>query len=104
MVRRLVEQEDMRRVPRHRREEEAGLLAARERTDPHVGALLWKPEPPEMCTHLGFGHVAHLPRHVPKGGNGERSEERRVGKECVSTCRSRWSRYHVKKNTRSTSK
>src|SRR3546814_4097967 len=24
----------------------------------------------------------------------ERSEERRVGKECVSTCRSRWSTYH----------
>src|SRR3546814_15125665 len=23
-----------------------------------------------------------------------RSEERRVGKECVSTCRSRWSEYH----------
>src|SRR3546814_11662346 len=29
-----------------------------------------------------------------KGG---RSEERRVGKECVSTCRSRWSPYHEKK-------
>src|SRR3546814_8585836 len=28
--------------------------------------------------------------HLPK----ERSEERRVGKECVSTCRSRWSTYH----------
>src|SRR3546814_20301742 len=27
----------------------------------------------------------------------ERSEERRVGKECVSTCRSRWSLYHQKK-------
>src|SRR3546814_12209203 len=26
-----------------------------------------------------------------------RSEERRVGKECVSTCRSRWSPYHKKK-------
>src|SRR3546814_12913808 len=25
-----------------------------------------------------------------------RSEERRVGKECVSTCRSRWSSYHYK--------
>src|SRR3546814_2504982 len=25
---------------------------------------------------------------------GLRSEERRVGKECVSTCRSRWSPYH----------
>src|SRR3546814_14516482 len=28
--------------------------------------------------------------HAPK----MRSEERRVGKECVSTCRSRWSPYH----------
>src|SRR3546814_6583130 len=26
--------------------------------------------------------------------NKARSEERRVGKECVSTCRSRWSPYH----------
>src|SRR3546814_16304334 len=31
----------------------------------------------------------------------ERSEERRVGKECVSTCRSRWSPYHYKKNKNS---
>src|SRR3546814_17754551 len=29
-----------------------------------------------------------------------RSEERRVGKECVSTCRSRWSPFHKKKKTR----
>src|SRR3546814_1172626 len=29
-----------------------------------------------------------------------RSEERRVGKECVSTCRSRWSPYHYKKKTK----
>src|SRR3546814_12944554 len=28
---------------------------------------------------------------------GRRSEERRVGKECVSTCRSRWSPSHNKK-------
>src|SRR3546814_9557078 len=27
-------------------------------------------------------------------GPGHRSEERRVGKECVSTCRSRWAPYH----------
>src|SRR3546814_7904701 len=27
-------------------------------------------------------------------GSASRSEERRVGKECVSTCRSRWSPYH----------
>src|SRR3546814_17964730 len=31
----------------------------------------------------------------PAISDGElRSEERRVGKECVSTCRSRWSPYH----------
>src|SRR3546814_19324112 len=29
-----------------------------------------------------------------------RSEERRVGKEGVSTCRSRWSPYHYKKKTK----
>src|SRR3546814_20855664 len=28
-----------------------------------------------------------------------RSEERRVGKECVSTCRYRWSPYHYKKKS-----
>src|SRR3546814_3413007 len=36
--------------------------------------------------------AAHSGRH--------RSEERRVGKECVSTCRSRWSPYHSKKKQR----
>src|SRR3546814_19445023 len=29
-----------------------------------------------------------------------RSEERRVGQECVSTCRSRWSPYHKKKKNK----
>src|SRR3546814_12172256 len=34
-------------------------------------------------------------REGDKPGTGaSRSEERRVGKECVSTCRSRWSPYH----------
>src|SRR3546814_18748849 len=33
----------------------------------------------------------------------QRSEERRVGNECVSTCRSRWSPYHYTQNTRDTS-
>src|SRR3546814_12355731 len=34
--------------------------------------------------------------YIPKGEGIflDRSEERRVGKECVSTCRSRWSPYH----------
>src|SRR3546814_8110350 len=36
------------------------------------------------------GTVPRLPAYVFE----RRSEERRVGKECVSTCRSRWSPYH----------
>src|SRR3546814_12557354 len=35
------------------------------------------------------GMQGHMELNVFK-----RSEERRVGKECVSTCRSRWSPYH----------
>src|SRR3546814_12445524 len=31
-----------------------------------------------------------------------RSEERRVGKECVRTCRSRWSTYHYKQHQNTT--
>src|SRR3546814_16955200 len=41
--------------------------------------------------------VVERRRRRRKGGwvrFSERSEERRVGKECVSTCRSRWSPYH----------
>src|SRR3546814_20867272 len=33
-------------------------------------------------------------RERVSSSNAKRSEERRVGKECVSTCRSRWSQYH----------
>src|SRR3546814_14807962 len=32
-----------------------------------------------------------------------RSEERRVGNECVSTCRSRWEPYHYKTHTQTSS-
>src|SRR3546814_9062811 len=38
------------------------------------------------CSLVGFP-----PQTAVRPG---RSEERRVGKECVSTCRSRWSPYH----------
>src|SRR3546814_1140874 len=41
----------------------------------------------------GFGGLT-VARSVIDQLPHERSEERRVGKECVSTCRSRWSPYH----------
>src|SRR3546814_918539 len=37
---------------------------------------------------------AWLAVQATDGSEAYRSEERRVGKECVSTCRSRWSPYH----------
>src|SRR6056297_3996075 len=36
-------------------------------------------------------------RRAPRSPGSSGSEERRVGKECVSTCRSRWSPYHLNK-------
>src|SRR3546814_12576201 len=43
--------------------------------------------------HPGQGATVHV---VPA----RRSEERRVGKACVSTCSSRWSTYHYKNKPR----
>ena len=41
------------------------------------------------------GRTARLARQeFPHLGNYARSEERRVGKECLRLCRSRWSPYH----------
>src|SRR3546814_14066854 len=40
---------------------------------------------------LRLGSEAHLPHLVVRLVDEIRSAERRVGKECVSTCRSRWS-------------
>src|SRR3546814_19795146 len=42
-----------------------------------------------MVTERNFEAAQRLGSEVPA-----RSEESRVGKECVSTCRDRWSRYH----------
>src|SRR3546814_13391465 len=65
-------------------------------------ALTWR-----IVSPLGFLIVTSF--HDPPSKNNctpesqsvalvSRSEERRVGKECVSTCRSRWSPYRLKKN------
>src|SRR3546814_15628006 len=39
---------------------------------------------------------------APSQTQGQRSEERRVGKECVSTCRSRWSTHTYKQQIQTT--
>src|SRR3546814_16340423 len=49
-------------------------------------------EPGKWVKLGGWGDVDEAKAIIVAGI--ERSEERRVGKECVSTCRSRWSAYH----------
>src|SRR3546814_19378001 len=46
---------------------------------------------------LPFATWNNAPYLLCNAQKSRRSEERRVGKECVSTCRSRWSPYHEKK-------
>ena len=43
---------------------------------------------------LSAGLIFGAPAGIISGFIGGRSEERRVGKECVCQCRSRWSPYH----------
>src|SRR3546814_7800637 len=63
----------------------------------------WKENAAQCGSLRSSGLVARARRAFPSrcftqaarsAGKAARSEERRVGKECVSTCRSRWSPYH----------
>src|SRR3546814_11618193 len=66
----------------------------------HAGDEIGLRQPRRLFGHIG--QARSLPVIPAKAGihehrlfrTGTRSEERRVGKECVSTCRSRWSPYH----------
>src|SRR3546814_15853527 len=47
-----------------------------------------------MLTSVPAAAIEDLESVLASANVDGRSEERRVGKECVSTCRSRWSPYH----------
>src|SRR3546814_12081780 len=55
---------------------------------------------PQPLTEYAAGVSASPAWSVSIGSGGGRSEGRRAGKECVSTCRSRWWPCHHKKNKR----
>src|SRR3546814_14446754 len=67
-----------------------------------IGVELLGQPPPDLVEHeaherLGPRDVRRRDDEIERHRVLNRSEERRVGKECVSTCRSRWSPYHSKK-------
>src|SRR3546814_14973247 len=79
----------------------AGVVSVHQGHTPEIEILspdratgIWAMEdllffPPERARAIGV-ESSHGYGHYHE----DRSEERRVGKECVSTCRSRWSRSH----------
>src|SRR3546814_14188626 len=69
----------------------AGVLDRLSRSGPATACRAVRANVPAV---VGFEQCISTQPH------GHRSEERRVGKECVSTCRSRWSPSHYKKKHR----
>src|SRR3546814_13678165 len=86
--------------------QQAATAAVAGATDPDQDS--WStdvPFDPGLSAEFGDYFSGGAPAATTRHGPGEaasvrlvvdafRSEERRVGKECVSTCRSRWSPYH----------
>src|SRR3546814_3114104 len=75
-------------------------------SEPMQVAALGKAILDGLASAGALGVIKHIPGHgralvdshhelpVVDASEEERPEERRVGKECVSKCRSRWSPYH----------
>src|SRR3546814_17047053 len=98
------------RAGRPRPESRPGRAGRRRSRHPlRRDARLRRARPGRRRRHRSRALEAARQTRVRRGGNGKggttmtdtrprsRSEERRVGKECVSTCRSRWAPYHYKK-------
>src|SRR3546814_16710809 len=87
----------------------AHLVLEAHDAEPRVARAVGQPARDEEAGEPAFGigegqeSIAHrrraepfMPGQAVPAILAGRSEERRVGTECVSTCRSRWSAYHYK--------
>src|SRR3546814_13715250 len=64
-------------------------------TEAHANSVYWLSRFDHHQLNIRFANVSTMTMPTMEMAMMvSRSEERRVGKECVSTCRSRWSRYH----------
>src|SRR3546814_18926548 len=70
-----------------------GITFVIARYDRHVGLVQKDERPDARAGEILVDDPLHRPEIFVLVA-AIRSEERRVGKECVSTCRSRWSPYH----------
>src|SRR3546814_19686091 len=73
-----------------------GLLLAACQSSAPVEVVIARPQPlvsPGIHVSANRGGAAYAPENTMMAFS-NRSEESRVGKECVGTCKSRWSPYH----------
>src|SRR3546814_20812660 len=71
------------------------IVALRGRPAQYLDLAIVEPEAFVDARNLRFGGAFIGQENACRAAfDDRRSEERRVGKECVSTCRSRWSPYH----------
>ena len=75
--------------PAHEKALEGDLLKCAAELDVDIATLFSKSTNSSIATKKGLLHVVILSSKMKP-----RSEERRVGKECLRLCRSRWSPYH----------
>src|SRR3546814_19826895 len=61
-----------------------------------IAAILLRPAAQRIACRVRISSLS-APESLRLASRAIRSEERRVGKECVSTCKSRWSEYTIKK-------
>src|SRR3546814_14292690 len=73
-----------------------GAALADDSRQPHRSAVDQRYAPASAidAEHRAFRGDAQVAPEREFEPTGDRTEARRVGKECVSTCRSRWSPYH----------
>src|SRR3546814_11218365 len=76
-----------------------GIVEKGIKADTKAGKTIWEVErlPEEPVLGIGDDLAIYTHKNTPVSHLSmpdARSEERRVGQECVSTCRSRWSPYH----------
>src|SRR3546814_13701623 len=70
-----------------------GVMPVLSYAQTHAGHTGHTAAPPATSTPATASGMDHGPMNISDKEHG-RTEERRVGKECVSTCSYRWSQYH----------
>src|SRR3546814_2361534 len=78
---------------------EQGIEQGTDRCPPHEAPPQRQRQPVALRRADGAEPAGGIQRREPARQQSGRSEERRVGKECVSTCRSRCASHHSKKKS-----